>query len=729
MSGRLPADLSAVVQPNAWRVPLGHNVHFTGREDLLEELRARLTKPNDELGRVQVLHGPAGMGKTQLAVEYAHRFGASYGVIWWVNAESPLHIEIALTELAHTLGLTDRERHASVTLGGNGEASPAELRQILFRHLATRGDWLLIYDNAPDATAVRGMLPVNRTGHVIITSRNPNWNEVGRTLPVGVLDRQEAVSFLLRRTGRHELPTTADRLAKALGDLPLALDHAASLIEQTDISFDAYLRQFETQWAEMLRRGSAGRYTETGAGDYPTSVAMSWELSFAQVEGRNPAAADVLSLLGFFSPDGVPRSLLRDVAQYAPPGAAFTLGDTIAFNEAVVALTNFSLVDADDRTIRLHPLAAALVRARMSDEVRKTWAGVAARAMEATFRFDGGAGMGTSAWRDAAERLPHALTAARHADEAGVAAPQVRSLLNAAGEYLLAVSRFHEAKPLLERAMQIATSLWGEQSVRLSPIANNLGRALLRTAGPTVALPCFEMARQLDERVYGNFHPHVAEIVNNRGVCYYMLGNRDAAEADFHRALDIFERQFDGSHAKIPAIRNNLGVALARRQEFDAAREHLSMALEMAQTMMGHDHPTVAAVLRNLGDVYQRHNRAQDARACFERAADIDADVLGAAHPDVAADLTGLAMALESLGDYPRAKDLLLRAITIENARGNRDTERLIERYQLLARIHRNLQETDDARRCMAEIHRIQLEDHDATTIDVVSSRHAMRTT
>lgn len=668
-------------QPTAWRMPVAQNLHFTGRQSEIAELRQRLTQA-DVVSRAQVLCGPAGIGKTQVAAEYARQFRSSYGIIWWINADSDVNVDFGLVELAQTLGLAHRDSRHS------------EVRQALFDHLATREDWLLIYDGAPDPQALHGLWPSQRTGHILVTSRTPNWSQVAKPFPVGLFERWHSVDFLLRRTNRNEAPATAERLAKALGDLPLALDQAASLIEQTRITFDDYLTRFETRWAELL---AAGRPSV----DYPMSVTMSWELSFAQVEEQYPRAAEMLAICSFLSSDDIPRRLLRAMAQFAPPNVGSMLSDTVLGGQAIGQLVSFSLIDADDRSIRLHPLAAGLARHRLSKEDHVMWLGVAVRAMDAAFTFDSA---NAGSWRELGELLPHALSAAAHADRAGVSPPAVRSIYNSAGQYELTIARFDQARPLLERALAIALELWGPNSPRISPIANNLGRVYLRTGGVADALAHFERAVGLDERVYGSYHPHVAEVINNRGVCLHMLRDTEAAEADFRRALEIYEMQFKDGDAKIASIRNNLGVSFVRRQDYDGAREQFESALAMARATAGTRHPTVAAILRNLGEVHQIEGRVRDAAQCFEEAVAIDEHLFGIHHPTTGNDYAGLATAIEALGDMQRAKYLLERAIDTETSRSDRDVDHLIERYTALARIHRNLDEIEEARKCVQEI-------------------------
>jgi tetratricopeptide (TPR) repeat protein len=670
----------ANAHPTAWRMPIARNAHFTGRDKTLQDLRHQLSQ-DDSLSRVQVLHGPGGIGKTQTAAEFAYRFRDSYGVLWWMSAENSTSVEMSLAELARTLGLADRD-----------DIAPAELRRVLFKHLDSRHDWLLIFDDAVDLQSIRGLWPAGRTGQIIVTSRSPNWAEVARPFPIGVFERKESVDFLLHRTRRKEKPETANKLANALGDLPLALDQAAALIDQTRITFDDYLRRFETHWADLLQAGKP-------SADYPMSLVMSWELSFKQVEETSPNAAQILAICAYLSPAGIPRSLLRSMAQFAPPGLGFILGDPIACGEAVGELANYSLVDADEQLVRMHPLAAGLARHRLSEVEQRTWSGVTVRAMESLFKFDPTSPL---AWHDTAELLPHAMSSAAQADAVGVSPGAVRSIYNAAGQHLLQMARFDDAKKLLERAMEIALALWGDQSPRLSPIANNLGRVMLRTGDVAGARTQFERALALDERVYGASHPHVAEIVNNRGVCLHVLGDTVAAEDDFRRALQIYQFNFADGHGKIASIVNNLGYAMVGRGDLRAAREHFNEALQMAQSTLGVDHPTVAAVLRNLGSVCASLEKYKDAKLCYEQAAQIDERVLGPVHPDTAADLAGLAEAVEQLGEWPKAKGHMNRSITLEQSLPKPDQSRLAERYKTLARIHRNMGEADDARRCLA---------------------------
>ena len=132
--------------PQVWRVP-PRNPRFTGRDGMLAELRRRLRAGEAALV-VQALYGLGGVGKTQLAIEYAHRFAADYDLVWWIDAEQPVLIPDQLAGLAARLDLP-----AGPTVAATVERLLAEL--------GGRDRWLLIFDNAEPPAGHR-RLPARR---------------------------------------------------------------------------------------------------------------------------------------------------------------------------------------------------------------------------------------------------------------------------------------------------------------------------------------------------------------------------------------------------------------------------------------------------------------------------------------------------------------------------------------------------------------------------------------
>ena len=171
--------------PPIWNVP-ARNADFTGRGATLELLRDKLAGGGRAVVVAQALYGLGGVGKTQLALEYAHRFMADYDLVWWVPSERAEEISGALADLARKMGLKVGDNVAEAA-----EAALEELRRDTTPH------WLLIFDNADDPKQLEPYLP-SGAGHVLITSRNQAWSHSAEPLEVDVFTRDESVAHLLR---------------------------------------------------------------------------------------------------------------------------------------------------------------------------------------------------------------------------------------------------------------------------------------------------------------------------------------------------------------------------------------------------------------------------------------------------------------------------------------------------------------------------------------------------
>lgn len=485
------------------------NPNFTGRVELLEQLHKTL-RSGRPAAVTQAISGLGGVGKTQLALEYAYCHQEEYEVVWWARGDSQLTLAQDYAALARALALPEAE---APELGQAVEAA--------LTWLGGHTSWLLILDNVEKPGHLRGFLPPAGRGHVLITSRQAAWRAVAETLPVQVLSREEAVALLGQRSGRLGEEADKAAVAQALGYLPLALAQAAAYVETTGASFAGYLALFQARRRALWRQ-------EPAPGDYQATVATTWQVSLAQLRPET-AAANLLNLCAYLAPDDIPRWLLADhlaaiVEEMGGRSApeplrqlAAVAADPLRLNEAVADLRRFSLVEtAGDEALSVHRLLQAVVQDHLAEQEpdgRPVWVEAAVRLVTVVYPY--AIPEEVNSWPVCARLLPHGLAAAGAAEEAGVAAEATARLLNQMGLYLQTRAEYTQARPLYERALAIDEAAFGPDHSNVARDLNNLGLLLQDLGDLTATRVYLERALAIFERVYGPDHPSTRKVRAN----------------------------------------------------------------------------------------------------------------------------------------------------------------------------------------------------------------------
>jgi tetratricopeptide (TPR) repeat protein len=636
--------------PRTGRGPLlsnlpARNPNFTGRADLLDRLHHQLHpgQPTAVIhAQAQALHGLGGIGKTQLALEYAHRHASDYGLVWWVTAEQPAAIPGQLVALARRLDLPE-------------QAEQAETVHALWDALRGRGRWLLIFDNVEYPSDLRPWWPPD-AGRVLVTSRNPTWAGLATTVALEVLPRAEAVTFLRRRLGHHD--PTFNQLAKALGDLPLALEQAAAYLEETATSPREYLELLGTHAGELFTLGRPATTAQT--------IATTWAVSLHQLRQHAPAAVDLLVLCAFLAADDIPRPLAAEHATQLPERLAASVADPLAYQQTIAALRRYALVKTGADALSVHGLVQAVVRQQLDHDRQQHWATAALHLVRAAFPTDA---TDPAAWPASARLLPHALAVTDHATALAIDPETTAWLLAEAGRYLFERADYLQARKLDERALAIREARLGADHPDTAQSLRHLAIVLANQGELDRARPLFERSFIIREARLGPDHPDTATSLDALAVVLAIQGELDRARTLFEHALVIREARLGPDHRNTADSLTNLALVLRKQGDLTGARTLHERALTIYGTCLGPDHPDTATSLDALAVVLAIQGELDRARTLHERALTIREARLGPDHPFTAESLNNLALVLHKQGDLTGARTLHERALTIREAR------------------------------------------------------------
>lgn len=313
--------------------------------------------------------GPGGAGKTQLVSTYAFRNQSKYSAIFWVTASSDITLRKTYADIAKYLDL-------ALPSGGDQQTAIDSVRDWFTDH--QQGDWLLVIDNADnlDEVEIHTVIPPINKGSVIITSRNRQAAGFGPAIEIGEMDAGDAVALLFRRAAiYHPAPMeeiTGAEIAKSLGYLALAIEHAGAYVQSVGGTLHEYLQQFQDDRRDTLDKSPTFSM-------HKESVVQTFNMSFKAVMERNMAAAKLLCFMGFLDAEGVLESLILSTDERITIFRDEVMSGPKEFRDGIQVLTSFSLIrvksEAEKKSISLHPLVHYLSRARLNVENQWRWKG------------------------------------------------------------------------------------------------------------------------------------------------------------------------------------------------------------------------------------------------------------------------------------------------------------------------------------------------------------------
>ncbi|UFQ18014.1 MULTISPECIES: FxSxx-COOH system tetratricopeptide repeat protein [Streptomyces] len=591
---RFPDDL-----PEVWNAQR-RNRRFTGRTRLLEQIHDTFAAAGPD-GCSLALHGPGGIGKTQLALEYVHRFAGDYDIVWWVTAGSRVTAREQFAALAPQLGIE-----------ASGQLEPV-IGAVRRELVGTARPWLLVLDGADAPEKVLDLIPEGR-GHVLVTTLRAEWAaHTEAAVLVPPFRRSESVAFVGRRAARLT-ESEADGLAEAVEDMPLLLDQMAAWLDVTPTAdVPGYIKD--------IRRGKPDRFGIVESRDYPESFQVAWAKTLNTLRDGAAPAWQLLNLLACFSPDVVPVRLLQ-TARHGdlPRPLAELVSEPSSWNTALRRLSEITSMRVEYEpgrmdiqrvsTLRMHRLFHRYVIGIQSPRDRERYSEAARKVLVTADPRDPAS---PANWARYAELIPHLKPSGALESEDD----DVRDLVLNCIDYLRMRGEYRAGSWLSHQAVE-----------HWRPVS-----------GPT--------------------HRSVLVALHQQANMLRRLGHYSEAEAVGRDTLERLTATGDARPIEVIRARDGLGGTLMALGRYDEARDLFEAAAERAAAELGgEDIPRTLTIRSNLAVALGLQGRYTDALALHRRILEARVELLGGKNPLTLYSALRTAWTLRLLGNYTEAMDI-----------------------------------------------------------------------
>lgn len=657
--GREPFEQSKAQSPSLpiYHIPHRRNALFTGRENLLQELRERLISAKSiSLTQPQAISGLGGIGKTQIALEYAYLYQNEYQAILWINSSSQEEILSDLIKIAEHLHLQVKDEHDHIVVVDT-----------MRNWLENTTNWLLIFDNVEDLLTINTLLPAKNVGHIIITTRIQATGDIAQSIIVEKMNEHEAVLFLLRRakviTNKASLDDVtsfnvaqAKEIVNLLDSLPLALDQAGAYIEETACGLANYLERYQQQKLKLLqRRGNFPTY-------HPKSVTTTWSLSFQKIAQTNPLATTLLTFCSFLTADAIPEELITQGAAYLAPVFPSLTGDLIDLDEAISTLRKYSLIsrNSDEKMISIHRLVQAVLKENLDQSTQKQWVMGVTKVINHLFTP-----VYINTWEKFQKYLPHAYNCLTQIDQWKLGSVEAANLSKKMGMCLCSHGQFTEAEASCIKALQIINELLGTENTFSMEICKGLARVYYHQENFEKAEALLINALDIAQKKLHSSHVKILLILNDLAVIYEEKCNYEKAEKSFERFHELMESGRKYINSEIVYGMTRHANFLWHRGRYHQAEMLYQKILAIVERSCGTNHFYAAQIFDYMSEFYREQGKYDVAEPLYQRVLTILEHTFGPDHPHFARVINNLALLYYETGKYDLAEPLFKKSYTI----------------------------------------------------------------
>ncbi|RYP29542.1 hypothetical protein DL767_006670 [Monosporascus sp. MG133] len=593
------------------------------------------------------LCGMGGIGKTQIAIQFAHEVRQrDAGIsVFWVNGASLSAVEESYYRIAVECDILSSERLDPLFM----------FRVKRWLESESSGKWLMIVDNVDDVNvflktedaAPLAYMPKCTHGSILYTTRDLQF-ATQVSLPKDIIHISEftvseGTTFLSKKLSsatKLGSPHDLARLSDELGRHPLAISQAAAFMDSYDLSASDYLSYFENQQ-------TAGRLLKFETNDFTRdkgweSLYSTLKISFDRIQ--ETPAANVLALMSFLHPDTIPVFLLAK---------EFT--DKISLSEAISTLRDMSLISPhnEGRAYSIHRLIQISMENWLESQgSRQHFLSMCLRLLARLFPEDQDVN-----WKTSSILLPHAikvLSLQRVSDENSLARAE---LLEKVSQYELKLGKLENTEQSAREAFQIRSSLLGSTAKDTVRCQAHLARVLW-------ALGKYQEARGLADGAFTAFQardpksPGTLGSMDILALVLDSLGEYEEAEQIHRQTLELRQKVPGKEHPSTLASMNNLALVLDNQGKFDKAEQIHRQTMELRQKVLGKEHSDTLTSMNNLANVLHSQGKYEEAKEMHRQTLELIEKVLGKEHPDALASMNNLALVLDNQGKYEEAEQI-----------------------------------------------------------------------